>query len=105
MEIVIVVIHLIIAVALVAVVLLQRSEGGALGMGGGGGGGMSGFVTGRSAASILTRATAVLAACFIATSLILAILAGSSDEPASIVDMPAPAQEEGTPSSPSAPVR
>ncbi len=66
---------------------------------------MSGFVTGRSAASILTRATAVLAACFFATSLILAILAGSSDAPASIVDMPAPAQEEGAPSSPSAPVR
>jgi preprotein translocase subunit SecG len=104
MELVVVVIHLIIAVALVAVVLLQRSEGGALGMGGGGGG-MSGFVTGRSAASILTRATAALAACFIATSLILAIMAGSSDEPASIVDMPAPAQEEGAPSSPSAPVR
>ena len=66
---------------------------------------MSGFVTGRSAASILTRATAVLAAAFMTTSIILAILASSSEEPRSIVDEPAPTQEESGPSSPSAPVR
>ena len=56
---VVLVIHLLIAVALIGVVLLQKSEGGALGMGGGG---MSGFMTGRSTANLLTRTTAILAA-------------------------------------------
>ena len=42
------VIHVLIALALIGVVMLQKSEGGALGMGGGG---MSGFMTGRYAAT------------------------------------------------------
>jgi len=70
---VILLIHVMVAVALVGVVLLQRSEGGALGIGGGGGGG--GFMTGRSAGNALTKTTAILAACFFATSLGLSILA------------------------------
>lgn len=65
-----IVIHLLIVIALVVVVLLQRSEGGALGMGGGGG-----FMTGRGQANVLTRATAILAALFFATSLGLTLLA------------------------------
>lgn len=73
---VLLVIHLIIAIALVAVVLLQRSEGGALGIGGGSGGGMSGFLTGRSTANLLTRTTAILAVIFMVTSLTLAKLSG-----------------------------
>lgn len=89
---VILVIHLLLAIAMVIVVLLQRSEGGGLGMGGGGGG-MGGFMTGRSTANLLTRATAILAACFIATSLILAIRAGSVREKGSILDTPPPATE------------
>jgi preprotein translocase subunit SecG len=71
---VILLIHVMVAVALVGVVLLQRSEGGALGIGGGGGGG-GGFMTGRSAGNALTKTTAILAACFFATSLGLSILA------------------------------
>jgi preprotein translocase subunit SecG len=90
METVILVIHLLLAVALVISVLLQRSEGGALGMGGGGGGGGGagggGFMTGRSAANVLTRTTAILAACFMGTSIALSVLAGWSDQPTSIVD-------------------
>ena len=70
MQTVLIVIHLLIVVALVVVVLLQRSEGGALGMGGGGG-----FMTGRGQANVLTRATAILAALFFATSLGLTLLA------------------------------
>ena len=58
-------IHLMIAAALVAVVLLQRSEGGGLGIGGGGSGGMGGFMSARGTANLLTRATAILAACFL----------------------------------------
>ena len=67
------VIHVLIALALIGVVLLQRSEGGALGIGGGGGSG-GGILSGRGAASLLTRATAILGASFMATSIILAIL-------------------------------
>jgi preprotein translocase subunit SecG len=70
---VILVIHVLIALALIGVVLLQRSEGGALGIGGGGGGG-GGVLSGRGAANLLTRITAILAASFMATSMILAIL-------------------------------
>ena len=68
------IIHLLIAAAMVGVVLMQRSEGGALGMGGGGGAG-GGFLTGRGTANLLTRATAVLAACFFLTSILLTIVA------------------------------
>ena len=70
MQTILIVIHLLVVVALVIVVLLQRSEGGALGMGGGGG-----FMTGRGQANVLTRATAILAALFFATSLGLTLLA------------------------------
>ncbi len=77
MSTVILLIHVMIALALVGVVLLQRSEGGALGIGGGGGGG-GGFMTGRSAGNALTKMTAILAACFFATSLVLSILASQN---------------------------
>lgn len=73
MSTVILLIHVMVALALVGVILLQRSEGGALGIGGGGGGG--GFMTGRSAGNALTKTTAILAACFFATSLSLSLLA------------------------------
>ena len=65
MELIVLIIHLMIAIALVGVILMQQSEGGALGLGGGGGGGMSGFLTGRAAANILTRMTTILGAGFI----------------------------------------
>ena len=84
METVVIVIHLLIVVALVVVVLLQRSEGGGLGIGGGGGGG--GFMTGRSAANLLTRTTGILAAGFFATSLGLGILASMQDRPSDVLD-------------------
>ncbi len=98
METVVLVIHLILAIALVAVILLQRSEGGALGMGGGGGGG-GGFMSGRAAADVLTRTTAILATCFIITSITLGIMASAGRESTSILDKaPAPS---ATPSAPS----
>ena len=71
MERILLVIHLMVAAALVGVVLMQKSEGGALGIGGGG---MSNFMTGRGTANVLTRATAILAACFMLTSLLLVVL-------------------------------
>jgi len=76
MQSVLIVIHLMIVISLVAVVLLQRSEGGALGIGSPGG-----FMTGRGQANALTRATAILAALFFATSLGLTILTRLSQGP------------------------
>ncbi|MEO1090982.1 MAG: preprotein translocase subunit SecG [Pseudomonadota bacterium] len=90
MQTILLVVHLLIAIALVGVILMQRSEGGALsGLGGGGGGGGSGFgglFTARGGANFLTRTTAVLAACFISTSLLLAILAGWERSGGSVLD-------------------
>ena len=100
---VIVVIHLILAVAMIGIVLLQRSEGGGLGIGGGGGGGMAGFLSGRGTASLLTRATAILAAAFMVTSLSLTMLASRGTEPGSLLDdLPAsvPVEEPQGPSVP-----
>ncbi len=82
---VVLIVHLIIALALVALVLLQRSEGGALGIGGGGGGG-GGLFAGRGAGNLLTRATAVLAAVFFSTSILLTILARQETAPTSAFD-------------------
>ena len=75
------VIHVLIALALVGVVLLQKSEGGALGMGGGG---MSGFMTGRSTANVLTRTTMILAVLFFVTSLALDLVSNSGRAPRSM---------------------
>lgn len=86
MQTILIVIHLMIVVALVAVVLLQRSEGGALGVGGG-----SGFMTGRGQANVLTRATAILAALFFATSLGLTLLANYGKSNKSILEGVVPA--------------
>ena len=101
---VILVIHLILAIALVGTVLLQRSEGGALGMGGGsGGGGMAGFMTGRATADLLTRTTAIIAACFMITSMTLAILASNDRGAGSILDKPTPSSS--APAAPTAPAK
>ena len=90
MEKLLLVVHVLLAVGIVIAVLLQRSEGGGLGIGGGGG--MGGFMSGRSAASLLTRATAVLAGLFFLTSLTLAIMSGKARESTSVVDKPGPAR-------------
>jgi preprotein translocase subunit SecG len=82
MNTVLLLIHVMVAVALVGVILLQRSEGGALGIGGGGGG----FMTGRSAGNALTKTTAILAACFFATSLVLSIIASQHGTAPSILN-------------------
>jgi preprotein translocase subunit SecG len=80
MSTVLLVIQIMVAVSMIVIILLQRSEGGALGMGGGGGG----FVTGRGAANLLTRITAILAAIFFITSLALGIF-GHKPAPTSAV--------------------
>jgi len=92
MQTVIILIHLMIVIAMVGLVLLQKSEGGGLGMGGG-----AGFLSSRGTANVLTRTTAILAALFFATSLVLSIIAGFDRKPRSILD------NSGTPAAPSAP--
>ena len=87
MIIVLFIVHVLIALALIGVVMLQKSEGGALGMGGGG---MSGFMTGRSTANLLTRTTAILGAAFFATSILLVLLSQTDRRPRSIVDQGSP---------------
>ena len=100
---VVLVIHLLIATAMVGVILIQRSEGGA--SSGLGGGTIGGLMTARGTANLLTRATAILAGCFMATSLVLAILAGHAQRGGSILDTappPAAAATAGEPA-PAAP--
>ena len=91
----IIVIHLMIVLAMCGLVLLQKSEGGGLGMGSGGGGG---FMTSRGTTNVLTRSTAILAACFFATSLLLSVIAGWNRNPGSILQRPgAPVSTPGAP--------
>ena len=81
----IIVIHLMIVLAMCGLVLLQKSEGGGLGIGSSGGGG---FMSSRGTTNVLTRSTAILAACFFATSLLLSVIAGWNRNPTSILQRP-----------------
>ena len=89
---VILVIHVLIALAMIVIVLIQRSDGGALG--GLGGGAFGGVMSGRASANLLTRTTTILAAAFMTTSMVLAILASGTSGPRSLTDeLPAAAPE------------
>ena len=81
MENVVLIIHLLLALGLIAVVLMQRSEGGGLGMGGGGG-----AVSGRAAATALTKLTWVLGVAFIITSVTLTVIVAQQSAGASVID-------------------
>ena len=70
MENFIIILNVIFAILLVIIILIQKSEGGALVLGIS----QDSFVSSRSAGSILTKATAILASLFIITSLSLTIM-------------------------------
>ncbi len=94
METVVLTVHLMLALALIVVVLLQRSEGGGLGMGGGG------VMSGRAAATALSKVTWMLGAAFVATSLALTVVAARQDGAASVLDrlgFEAPLPDAATP--------
>ena len=74
MENTILILNIVSAILLVAVILLQKSEGGALGIGVS----QESFISSRSAGSILTKTTAIIATFFIITSISLTIM--SKDE-------------------------
>ena len=91
----IIVIHLMIVLAMCGLVLLQKSEGGGLGIGSTGG-----FMTSRGTTNVLSRSTAILAACFFATSLLLSVIVGWNRNPGSILQSApgsAPVSAPGTP--------
>ncbi|AFW02265.1 preprotein translocase subunit SecG [Gluconobacter oxydans] len=103
------VINLLVTLALIGTILIQRSEGGGLGIGSSQG--MGSFMTGRGTATLLTRATSVLAGVFMLLCLVLALLnRGASsgvgghdilaDPPA---PAPAPAAATTAPAAPATP--
>ncbi len=101
---VVLVIHLLLTLALVGLVLLQKSEGGGLATGGGASGGAN-FLSGRAAGNILTQATVILAVCFMATSILLAVMAsmrsrGEDDILKALTRMQQPAPTATVPAQP-----
>ena len=68
--------HIIIALSLVTSVLLQRSEGG---LGGLGGGNLSNLVDTQSTTNFITKLTSFLAAGFMITSILLAVVASDKN--------------------------
>jgi|TARA_B110000196_G_scaffold151958_1_gene130944 preprotein translocase subunit SecG len=79
MEDIILAIHVLLAFGLIIFILLQRSDGGALG-GLGGGMSLSGIMGNQGSANFLTRLTAVFAALFMMSSLVLAIIESRSND-------------------------
>ena len=90
--------HMLFAAAIVGLVLLQRGKGAEAGAGFGAG--ASGTVFGaRGSASFLSRSTAILAALFFGTSLLLAYLGGRPTTERSIMES-APVTAPATPTAP-----
>lgn len=99
MENVILIILLLLALGLIAVVLMQRSEGGGLGMGGGGG-----AVSGRAAATALTKLTWILGGAFMVASLAMTIIAAQKSAGSSVLDRTdLPVESADTPVTPAIP--
>ena len=96
MENFILILNIILAILLVIVVLLQKSEGGALGIGAS----QDSFISSRSASSILTKATAIIATLFIITSISLTIIAQKEIPTSSVLEK---VEEKQDPSEPQIP--
>ena len=82
MENFILVLNIILAIILVIVILLQKSEGGALGIGAS----QESFISSRSAGSLLTKVTAIIATLFIITSILLTIMAQKGIATSSVLE-------------------
>lgn len=98
--------HLVIAATLIVLVLLQHGKGADAGAAFGSGASATVFGA-RGSTSFLSKVTAFFATGFFATSLTLAILAGTFQQPHSVVgggtgqhEVPAQQQEQGDPSPP-----
>ena len=82
MENIILALNIFLAILLVAIILLQKSEGGALGIGVS----QDSFISSRSAGSFLTKATAIIATLFIATSISLTIMSKEEFSSSSVLE-------------------
>ena len=82
MENIILSLNIILAILLVVVILIQKSEGGALGLGAS----QDSFISSRSAGSILTKATAIIATLFIITSISLTIMSKEEFSSSSVLE-------------------
>ena len=83
METALIITNVILAVILIILILLQRSEGGALGLG------LSddNFASTRSVGNFLTKSTAIIATCFIISSISLVVLSrGDLQGPQSVLE-------------------
>lgn len=94
MESILVVVHLFLAIGLVALILVQHGKGADMGAAFGSGASSSVFGS-RGASNFLSRSTAILAALFFVTSLVLAYFAMQSREPETVMQT-APAAETET---------
>ena len=90
---------IILAVLLIGSVLLQKSEGGALGLGVS----QESYISSRSAGSFLTKATAILAALFIITSISLTIVSKEKFSSSSVLEEIEEEEEKIDPSEPEIP--
>jgi len=77
--------HIVIALLLIAIILMQQGKGATAGAAFGTGASSTVFGS-RGSASFLTRTTAILAALFLANSLLLAYLYGQSIEQKSLLE-------------------
>ena len=75
--------NIILAILLVIVIILQKSEGGALGIGAS----QDSFISSRSAGNFLTKATALIATLFIATSIFLTVLSRENMPTTSVLEI------------------
>ena len=82
MENIILILNIVSAILLVAVILFQKSEGGALGIGVS----QESFISSRSAGSILTKTTAIIATFFIITSISLTIMSKGEFSRSSVLE-------------------
>ncbi len=86
------VLHVIVALAIIGIVLLQQGRGADAGAGFGGGASNTVFGA-RGTASFLSRTTAILAALFFSTSILLAYLGARQDNKGhNILDIPVSGQ-------------
>lgn len=92
MQTIILTVHLIVTVALIALVLIQRGKGADMGAAFGGGASNTVFGS-QGSASFLTRATAVLATIFFATSLSLAYFSGQGSDHRSVTEVVTPIEQ------------
>ena len=88
--------NIILAILLVIVILLQKSEGGALGIGVS----QENFISSRTAGSILTKTTAIIATLFIITSISLTIIGQKGISTSSVLEKVEEKQDSSEPEIP-----